>query len=234
MKNTTLKTLKFFLLISFVLSLGACIKNDNFIKGDAKVRIFNSVVSDTTRNFYFNQALYNSQPSIAALASATNTSYFVVEGEKEYLIDSRNSITGVTNGSITQTFDLGKNYSIYYTKEDNQATTKPKMLILQDLVRQDTSKAQVMFINMGYTLASEVIIKSRDNSYTTSLGYGKKSEYVPISILKPSSTLLFNLKDSVGVVDSISYSNFNKGRVYTIILEGTAGGKLKERLVPNN
>jgi len=229
--STAIKIL-FSLFAVFLVS--ACIKNDNFIIGDAKVRIFNTIVSDTTRNFFFNNALFNSQSGVSALATATNSSYFVVQADKEYLIDSRNSITGTTSVSAKSTFALGKNYSIYYTKKNDLPATKPEFLIFPDLVRQDTTKAQVMFINLGYTLGSKVMIKNKDNTYATTLAYGEKSDYVSISNLKPVSTLFFNLADSTGVVDSINYTNFIKGKVYTIILEGAKNGKLKQRLVANN
>lgn len=222
-----------FILFAIVL-FSSCIKNDNFIVGDSKVRIFNTIVSDTSQNFFFNKALFNSVSGISALASSTNSAYFVIEADKEYEIDARNSITGVSNSSIKNVFSLGKNYSIYYTQTNNLSTTKPKMIIYEDLVRQDTSKAQIMLINLGHTLKSKVNIASKDSLYSTSLGYGEKTDYISIKTLKPASTLFFNLVDSTGVRDSISYTNFIKGKVYTIIIEGAKNGKLKERLVPNN
>ncbi len=218
-----------------VICLSACIKNDNSIVGDSKVRIFNTIISDTSRNFYFNQALFNSVSGISALASSTNSSYFVVEAEKEYVIDARNSITGATTNSVKQTFALGKNYSIYYTVKNSLTTTKPEMIIYQDEVRQNNNFAQIMFINLGHTLGSKVSIKDKSGSIVETIGYGEKTTYKQISDVGMSKTsIILNLVDSAGVQDSISYTNFVKGKVYTVIIEGARNGKLKERLVPNN
>ncbi|TCD11102.1 hypothetical protein EZ449_06305 [Pedobacter frigidisoli] len=235
MKNPTFLFPKIFLLFFIALVISSCIKNDGSIIGDAKVRVFNTVISDTTRNFYFNNALFNSVSAVSALATSTNSSYFVVEAEKEYTIDSRNTITGVSNSSSKETFALGKNYSIYYTKSDSLPTTKPKMFIYQDTVRQNLNVAQVMFINYGYTLGSKVMITDRTKSFTETLGYGEKSGYRQIiEVGRSKTSLVLNLIDSTGVEDTISYTNFAKGKVYTVIIEGAKNGKLKERLVPNN
>lgn len=226
---------KLIILIFTVVLFSACIKNDNSIVGDAKVRIFNTVISDTSQNFYFNQALFNSVTGVSALATSTNTSYFVVEGDKEYLIDSRNSVTGVTNSSVKQSFALGKNYSIYYTIKNTLPTTKPEMIIYQDTVRQNNNVAQIMFINLGHTLGSKVDIKDKSGKIVESIGYGEKTTYKQISdVGKSNTSILLNLVDSAGVQDSISYTNFAKGKVYTVIIEGAKNGKLKERLVANN
>lgn len=223
-----------FILLAVVL-FSACIKNDNFIKGDAKVRIFNTIISDTSRNFYFNQALFNSVSGVSALATSTNSSYFVVEAEKEYEIDSRNSVTGASNSSIKETFALGKNYSIFYTKSDSLAATKPRMIVYQDTLKQDNETARIMFLNLGYTLGSKVNIVDKGGNVYGRLGYGEKTDYKEIKdIGKSKTSIVLNLVDSAGVQDSISFNNFSKGKVYMVIIEGAKNGKLKERLVPNN
>lgn len=234
MKNKLLFP-KIFLLLTLAVLISSCIKNDNLIEGDAKVRIFNNIISDTTRNFYFNGAAFNSQSGQTALATGTNSSYFVVEADKEYEIDSRNSITSVSNSTIKQAFGLGRNYSVFYTKSDSLPATKAKLIVYEDTVRQNLNFAQIIFINMGYTLGSKVVIKDRAESFKEILGYGEKSGYRQITdIGKSKTSIVLNLVDSAGVQDSISYTNFVKGKVYTVIIEGAKNGKLKERLVPNN
>lgn len=223
-----------FILFAIVL-FSSCIKNDNFIVGDSKVRIFNTIISDTSTNFYFNEALFNSVSGVTALATSTNSSYFVVEADKEYKIDSRNSVTGTSNSEIKEMFALGKNYSIYYTKTDSLPGTKPKLIIFQDEVRQNDKMAQIIFINYGYTLRSKVIITDRKKTFTETIGYGEKTGYRQILDVDSSkSTIFLNLVDSTGVRDSISFRNLAKGKVYTVIIEGAKNGKMKQRLVPNN
>ncbi|RZL64298.1 MAG: hypothetical protein EOO93_07230, partial [Pedobacter sp.] len=229
-KRNFLISPKLIILMFAVICLSACIKNDNSIVGDSKVRIFNTIISDTSRNFYFNQALFNSVSGISALASSTNSSYFVVEAEKEYVIDARNSITGATTNSVKQTFALGKNYSIYYTVKNSLTTTKPEMIIYQDEVRQNNNFAQIMFINLGHTLGSKVSIKDKSGSIVETIGYGEKTTYKQISDVGMSKTsIILNLVDSAGVQDSISYTNFVKGKVYTVTNLNDAGaGSFRE------
>lgn len=235
MKNPTFLFPKIFLLFFIALVISSCIKNDGSIIGDAKVRIFNNVISDTSKNFYFNGFLYNSIANQTALATSTNSSYLVVVADKEYTIDARNSLTGVSNSSVKGTFGLGRNYSIYYSKADTLPTTKPTMVIYEDTVRQNLNVAQILFINMGSTLKSKVQITDRTKSFTEILGYGEKSGYRKIiEVGRSKTSLVLNLVDSTGVEDTISYTNFAKGKVYTVIIEGAKSGKLKERLVANN
>ena len=236
MNNPRFLFSKIFLLFFVILLASSCIKNDGSLSGDAKVRIFNTVISDTTKNFYFNNRLFNDLTSVSALATATNSSYFVVDADKEYTIDARNSITARSSDtSIVAKFGLGLNYSIYYTKVNATSGTKAKMVVYQDTVRPNATMAKVMFINMGYTLGSAVQITNRAKTFTDALAYGKKSKYYEFTSIKNNqATMLFNLADSTGVVDSLSFSGLALGKVYTVILEGAANGKLKERLVSNN
>jgi len=235
MKNPKFLFPKIFILFFFILIVSSCIKNDGTIIGDAKVRIFNTVISDTARNFFFNNGLFAGATGQSALSTSTNSSYFVVVADRDYSVDARNSITGVSNGAVDYNFALGKNYSIFYTKADNLPATKPQLVVYEDMVRPNANMAQIKFINMGYTLGSDVMITDRGGNYKETIGRGKFTEYLKISDVDTNAATIFlNLVDSVGVVDSISYKGLAKGKVYTVIIEGTSRGKLKERLVSNN
>ncbi len=221
---------KLVLLAFTTICISACIKNDNFIRGDAKVRIFNNVINDTSRNFFFNNVLLQT-----ALTYNTNSAYLVVEGDKNYTIEAKNNITSAASGSLVlrDSFRLGKNYSIYYTKDDSLPSTVPKMLMFEDEVKQNINEARVMFINLGYTLGSNVHFRSEDRKVDLTLKKGDKTEYISFPNVNSNARLYFNLVDSTTVIDTISYTNFVKGRVYTILFDGTRAGKVKYRVVTN-
>lgn len=226
---------KVFFSFAMLLLFSACFKSRDITTGDAKIRIFNNVISNSPVNFFFDNILYNGATGQNALAFNTSSSYFVVDGGRNYLISARNSLTRSLIDSIRSTFQVGRNYSIYLTQRDTLDSTGRKMVIFEDTVRQNLNFAQVIFINYGSTLKSPVMITDRAGSFKKEIAYGQKTEYVPISnLMNNQSTLILNLKDSLGVQDTISYTNFSLGRVYTVIINGNKTGKLIERLVPNN
>lgn len=230
MKKKSFLIPKLFLLALATICLSACIKNDNFIRGDAKVRIFNNVINDTSRNFFFNNVLLQT-----ALTYNTNSAYLVVEGDKNYTIEARNNITSAASGSLVlqDSFKLGKNYSIYYTRKDTLPATVPNMVMFEDDVRQNVNEARVMFINLGYTLGSNVHFRSEDRKLDQTLKKGDKTDYISFTKVDSTARLYFNLVDSATVIDTISYTNFVRGRVYTILFDGTRRGKVKYRVVTN-
>ena len=226
MKKISVLIPKIVLLAFTTICISACIKNDNFIKGDAKIRIFNNVINDTSQNFYFNnEKLQN------ALSYSTNSGYLVVIGEQPYVIEAKNNITSVVNSTTNYTFPIGKNYSIYYTRDDS--TTKPKMVIYEDTVRKNLKEARIMFINVGYTLNSGILLRNEKTAYKFTLTKGQKTEYISITNPTDSGKFVCNLVDSALVVDTIAANNFVKGNVYTIIFDGTKSGKLRYRVVTN-
>ena len=222
------------LLLVPVLMIFSCIKNDNFIKGDAKVRFFQAASTDTTQVFYLNgvqmgtPVLYN-----------TNTSYVVVQGDASFKISTRNLNTTTDASTLAdQTFKIGENYSVFYYKE--KTTDPPKLKVYTDDVRPDLDSAKLTFLNLGYTLNSAVVITDSTNTakpVETSIGYGETKTFK----VKVNKIMKFAFKLSTPTatnpppaVTSLDSTKINNGRVYMILFDGDKKGELKNRIISAN
>jgi len=237
MKNTRFIFPKILLLFFPVLMIFSCIKNDNFIKGDAKIRYFQSAVTDTTQNFFLKGV-----QSGASTVYGSNSNYLVVAGDSSYTITSRNINTGVDVASTTQKFDIGANYSIYYTRKTT--TSPPELTVFQDNVKQSLDSVKLTFLNLGYTLGSKVIIQDDGKAFDTfNMQYGdrishtiklSKATRISFALVTPVSTQPpVNALDSLPTTTSKSIA-ISKGLVYTVLLDGTKKGELQMRLVSSN
>jgi len=233
MKNTVL-FVKIFFLFACAFLISSCIKNNNFIKGDAKIRFFQAASTDTTQNFYLNGIQIGN-----SVAYNTNTSYVIIPGDSTFKVTSRNIGTGVDATTLAdQTFKIGQNYSVFYLKE---ATDKPaKLKVYQDDVKPDLDSAKLTFLNLGYTLGSSVVIVDSTNLASikeSSIGYGEMKTFkVKVNkamkfAFKLSTPTATNPPPAVTRLDSIS---INKGRVYTILFDGDKKGELKNRIISSN
>ncbi|WP_406825900.1 DUF4397 domain-containing protein [Pedobacter sp. KACC 23697] len=233
MKNTVLFS-KIFFLFACAILISSCIKNNNFIKGDAKIRFFQAASTDTTQNFYLNGRQIG-----ASVAYNTNTSYVVIPGDSVVNITSKNIGTGVDVASLTdQKFKIGLNYSVFYLKE---AIDKPaKLKVYQDDVKPDLDSAKLTFLNLGYTLGSKVVITDSTNTAKPAeslLGYGETKTFkvkvnkVMKYAFKLSSPTATNPPPVVTRLDSLTINN---GRVYLILFDGDKKGELKNRIIPAN
>jgi len=233
MKNTSFLWPKIFLLLP-VLMIFSCIKNDNFIKGDAKVRFFQAASTDTTQVFYLNgvqmgtPVLYN-----------TNTSYVVVQGDASFKISTRNLNTTTDASTLAdQTFKIGENYSVFYYKE--KATEPAQLKVYTDDVRPDLDSAKLTFLNLGYTLNSSVVITDSTNTakpVETLVAYGETKTFK----VKVNKIMKFAFKLSTPtatnpppVVTSLDSTKINNGRVYMILFDGDKKGELKNRIISAN
>jgi hypothetical protein len=221
------------------LMLFSCIKNDNFIKGDAKIRYFQTAVTDTTQNFYLKGI-----QSGASTTYGSNSNYIVVAGDSTYTITSRNINTGTDVASTSQKFDIGLNYSIYYTRKTT--TDPPVLTVYRDDVKQDLTVAKLTFLNLGYTLTSDVIIKDDGGAFPQfTMKYGDRISHsvivtkgtkisfalqTPISTQPPLNTL-DSLATSTTTQKSLAIT---KGLVYTVLIDGSKKGELQMRLVSAN
>ncbi len=233
MKNTVLFS-KIFSLFACAILISSCVKNNNFIKGDAKIRFFQVASTDTTQNFYLNGRQIG-----ASVPYNTNTSYVVVPGDSVFNITSKNIGTGIDVASLAgQQFKIGLNYSVFYLKE---AIDKPaKLKVYQDSVRPDLDSARLTFLNLGYTLgANKVVITDSTNTdkpTESSLGYGEiKTFKIKVSrntryAFKLSNPTATNPPPVVTHLDS----TLNNGRLYLILFDGDKKGELKNRIIPAN
>ncbi|MFF5379918.1 DUF4397 domain-containing protein [Pedobacter suwonensis] len=233
MKNTVLFSRIFFLVVCAFL-VSSCIKNNNFIKGDAKIRFFQAASTDTTQNFYLNGRQIG-----ASVAYNSNTSYVVIPGDSIINITSKNVGTGVDAASLTeQKFKIGQNYSVFYLKE---AIDKPaKLKVYQDDVKPDLDSAKLTFLNLGYTLGSKVVITDSTNITKPTeslLGYGESKTFkVPVN---KNTRYAFKLANPTAtnpppVVTRLDSPTLSKGRVYLILFDGDKKGELKNRIIPAN
>lgn len=233
MKNTVLFS-KIFFLFACAILISSCIKNNNFIKGDAKIRFFQVASTDTAQNFYLNGRQIG-----ASVAYNTNTNYVVIPGDSITNITSKNIGTGVDVASLTdQQFKIGHNYSIFYLKE---SIDKPaKLKVYEDDVKPDLDSAKLTFLNLGYTLGSKVVITDSTNTAKLTeslLGYGENKTFkVKVNKLtryafKLSNPTATNPPPTVTRLDTVTINN---GRVYLILFDGDKKGELKNRIIPAN
>ncbi|GGG95296.1 MULTISPECIES: DUF4397 domain-containing protein [Pedobacter] len=233
MKNTVLFS-KIFLLFTCIFLISSCIKNDNFIKGDAKIRFFQVASTDTTQNFYLNGIQIGNSVTYNA-----NTSYVVIPGDSVFKITSRNIGTGVDATSLAdQKFKIGQNYSVFYYKEKTGDPAKLK--VYTDDVKPDLDSAKLTFLNLGYTLGSKVVITDSTNTAAPTeslIGYGESKSFK----VKVNRTTRYAFKlatptatNPPPVVTRLDSLTINNGRVYLILLDGDKKGELKNRIVPAN
>lgn len=221
---------RLFLLMMGMFLITSCIKNENDVAGDTKIRFYNFVLSDTSQDFYI-----DSLRLATSIAYGSSSSYLLVpikdatKGRNVKII-SKISSQKNTNNSIEKLLELGRFYSVYYTRE------KPTDSLLKfyedDLTISNKEKAKVQFLNLGYTLKSKVNIRNESGAIQLNLGYGEKSDYFLVDVDKGSS-IYSNVTDSIRA-DTILYTRFSKGKVYTILIDGSRIGKLQQQLIVNN
>jgi hypothetical protein len=239
MKNTRFIFPKILFLFLPVLMIFSCIKNDNFIKGDAKIRYFQTAVTDTTQNFFLRGI-----QSGASTTYGSNSNYVVVAGDSSYTITSRNINTGVDVASIAQKFVIGANYSIFYT---HTTTATPAVLkVYQDDVKQDLNVVTLNFLNLGYTLGSDIIVKDDNNGFTQFVAkYGEKithkvtlskATHISFALQTPIATqpLVKTLDSTTTTATADKALVISKGLVYYVLLDGSKKGELQMRLVSSN
>lgn len=220
------------LLLSFAaLMLVSCIKNDNIIDGDAKVKFHNSVQTGVAQDFFFNGVSYTS-----ALTYGSSTDYVIIpiRGKntgQEYTIISKNTKTINATDTIKETLKIGKNYSIFYKKTSDKDSS---MFFHEDDVSinvDSANLAKLQFINLGYTLKGKVNIYNLNKKYNRTLSNGEMTEYiyVPIDL---NAKVFLKIIDSAKI-DTITASSFIKGKTYTILIDGSKTGVLQQRLISN-
>lgn len=228
MKTRLFPLIKILLFPLVAFSITSCVKSDN-LDFDTKVRFINAI-DQKPQDFYLNNV-----KSATSISYSANSDYIVAAGDKDYTVSSKTTGTQLVSGTSKYLFSVGKNYSVYYHKKSE---TDSILHILEDNLTPDTANARLFFINLGYTLNSRVSIRNENSiPLNVTLGNGESSGYITMPVGK-NSKLYFNLIGSAQVIDTISYTNFFKGKTYTIILDGvnkgTDKGKLRERLIVNN
>ncbi|KQR70545.1 hypothetical protein ASF92_11300 [Pedobacter sp. Leaf176] len=228
MKVRLFPLFKILLLMAIAFLVTSCAKSDNQDL-DTKVRFIN-VIDEKPQDFYLNNV-----KSATSISYNGNSDYIVPAGDKEYTIFAKNTGSQSVSDSLKYFFSVGRNYSVYYHKKSEKDSV---LHILEDNLTPDTANARLFFINLGHTLNSRVSIKNENsNPVNLTLANGENSGYIKIPVGK-NSKLYFNLIDSAQVIDTISYTNFFKGKTYTIIIDGVNKGankgKLRERLIVNN
>ncbi|MCZ4223620.1 DUF4397 domain-containing protein [Pedobacter rhodius] len=228
MKIKPILLLKMSVLLVAVCLILSCVKTNN-LDFDTKVRFVNTI-DEKPQDFYLNEV-----KSATGISYSANSDYVVAAGDKEYNIFAKNTTTQSVSSSVKYSLKVGRNYSVYYLKKSAMDSV---LNVMEDDLTPDTANARLFFINLGYTLGSRVSIRNEtSNPVNITLGNGENSGYIKIPTGK-NSRLYFNLIDSAQVIDTISYTNFFKGKTYTIIIDGVnkgaSKGKLKERLIANN
>ncbi|MCX2575497.1 DUF4397 domain-containing protein [Pedobacter sandarakinus] len=232
MKNITLPISKLIAVAFLIMCLSACIKNDNFIEGDTKIRVFHTSALDTTQNFFLNGKSFGS-----AAAYGTSSAYIVVPGRTSYQVSSRNITESVDLTSLpADSFNIGKNYSIFFTREGVNA--KPRLLRFEDDVLINRDSVKLTFFNLGYTLKSTVVVVDSANSFPKfTIGYGQRinkkikvsdSTRISFTLTTPTTT------NPQPVVPILTSNTIQNGRVLMVLIDGSKTGELQQRVVSSN
>ncbi|WP_443938360.1 hypothetical protein [Pedobacter sp. MW01-1-1] len=224
--------IRIILLFSVISTIWACSKSSNYIKGDAKVRVFNVASTDTTQLFFLNGAALGTQT-----VYGTNSSYIVVAGDSTYTVSARDFNLEKDSVSLPgQTFKLGKNYSVYFTKTKDKRENQ--LLVTLDDVKTILDSAKLTFYNLGYTLGANVLISDAGKAFADfELKYGEsafrkvkvnKNTKISFSLTAPSPT---NPAPEIKSLDSTVITN---NKVYTVVLDGTKVGDLHRIITSSN
>lgn len=239
MRKISFSIPKIFLSFIPLVMLTSCIKNDNIIEGDAKVKFHNVVQTSGAQSIFFNGVTYGQ-----ALAYGNSTEYLVIpikdKGKgQDYTLISKKNVVNAISGVITlvpidtlqKNLMVGKNYSVFYRK--STARDSSMYFIEDDLsIAQDSSElAKLQIINLGYSLNAKVNVANVNKKYNRTLGYGEMTEYIYVPI-DSNAKVSLNLVNST-IINTIPASSFIKGRTYRILIDGSLTGVLQQRLISN-
>jgi len=234
MKHSKFLIPKILFVFAGSLLLSSCIKNNSNIAGDAKIIFANYVSTGLSKDFYLDSIKYG-----AGISYGSSSSYVVVpvntflpDGQTYKFSVKDLNTTSTLKGSLSQLVKIGKNYTVFYTKNKNNPADS-LLLIHEDDLSLDPNRTRLFFINLGYTLGSKVVIRDSLNTFNKTLDYGEMTDYIPVRF-GGKNKIYVNLVDSVNVVDTLRANSFSVNKVVTIVLDGTRGGKLLERLIANN
>lgn len=186
------------------------------------------MLSGVAQDFYLGPDRYGS-----AVIYGAYTPYVIVPGDSaiKYNVIAKNtaSPTAGPNASMDYSFNIGKNYSVFYTKSSEKDSL---LYIKQDDVTPDPDKAKVYILNLGYTLGSKVSIRDSLNAFAQrDLGYKENSGYLK---LDPKLFRIYFKQIDSTREDSLVGTPLLKGKVYTVLIDGSKTGKMQIRLITEN
>lgn len=236
MKKPSFVIIKLSFLIGFILIISSCIKNNDLIAGDAKIKFFNFVNTGAAKDFYLDSGKYASGVSYGSSVSYTVVPVNSFPAGQVYRFMVKNTLKPDSlKGTAKQLIQVGKNYSAYYTKTKLVGNKQDSLLVIyEDNLTPDPDKAKLIFLNLGYNLSNKVYIRDEKTTYEATLDYNEKTDYKYITIDPKAAKIYMNNLDSASVIDTISGINFSKGKIYTILIDSDKGGKLLKRVLGNN
>ncbi|WP_131539866.1 DUF4397 domain-containing protein [Pedobacter nototheniae] len=236
MKKQSFVIVKLSFLFAFILIFSSCIKNNDLIAGDAKIKFFNFVNTGAAKDFYLDSARYVIGVSYGSSVSYTVVPVNSLQGGQSYRFMVKNTQKPDSlKGTVKRIIEVGKNYSAYYTKTKLVAGKQDSLLVIyEDNLKPDPDKAKLIFLNLGYNLSNKVYIRDENKTYEATLDYNEKTDYKFITIDPKAAKIYMNNLDSTKVIDTISGINFSKGKIYTILIDSDKGGKLLKRVLGNN
>ncbi|WP_316803837.1 DUF4397 domain-containing protein [Pedobacter nototheniae] len=236
MKKPSFVLVKLSFLFGFILIISSCIKNNNLIAGDAKIKFFNFVNTGVAKDFYLDSGRYASNVSYGSSVSYTVVPVNNFPDGQTYNFIVKNTLkSGTLPGAAKQLIQVGKNYSAYYTKTKLVGGKQDSLLVIyEDNVKPDPDKAKLIFLNLGYNLSNKVYIRDANTTYEATLGYNEKTDYKFITIDPTAAKIYMNNLDSAMIIDTISGTSFSKGKIYTILIDSDKAGRLLKRVLGNN
>ncbi|MGY4384592.1 hypothetical protein ACVWYN_001618 [Pedobacter sp. UYP24] len=204
-----------FLSLGLLILVSGCVKKDDTPVGEAQLRFVNAVPGSVGQDVYVN----NNQVTLVGLGYAQSTAYTkVISGIN--LIAFADGGTLVSNAIISYGTDIGTNSSVYYYK--NLSGTLVAGAIKDDMTAPAAGKARVRFVHLNNSLNNSLRVSAVNGAELfPALVFGSASAYfevAPGTKFQPAAT-------GVTTAPEISV-NVQAGKIYTIVLTGSAATEL--------
>lgn len=226
MNCSTKNSLPFYsiLLLFVVFSFSSCKKNNPGVvtKGEAKVKIVNTVQTEPAQSIYVD----DQKVDITSLAFGETSEYLK--------ISSGNRKVGFIGDSNVAT-EAEINYvpSITYTTFlISDKTGKKEVLSFEDnLSNTESGKAKIKLINLTPYFGTGISVSVQTGTqFVNSLMFKEASNYFTVDA---GLNLRFNVVGS-GTIKTIAGTNLEAGKIYTIWFSGTTIATLDAHIITDN
>ncbi len=232
----------FFLVAVIAISLSSCDKvsldeRDEPVIG-AKIKFFNATLNSPGINLYANDSKITTvAPTAANVENGItfggvypNLEYAVVSPGtfqlKTKIAASSTVDPNLEVSSLSSTLENDKYYTVIAVDSYNTIDKKVNTIIINDeLVARDTSKALIRFINLVGNIGNVDLAVSNGATIVSSIPYKGVSAFATAPLPGASVNYVLKFSTPTGIITTSNFPlTFNKGRVYTVFFSGTIGG----------
>lgn len=218
-------TKSFLILLSFTaFALSSCKKNDPevVVKGEAKVKIVNTVQIEPAQSIYVD----DQKVDITSLAFGETSEYLKISSGNRKV-----GFLGNTNIATEAVINFIPSIT-YTTFLISDRTGKKEILSFEDnLSNTESGKAKIKLINLSpyFTTGISVSVQT-GTQFVNSLMYKEASNYFTVDA---GQNLRFNVVGS-GTIKTIAGTDLQAGKIYTIWFSGTTIATLDAHIITDN